>query len=263
MRHSKRPHYSPVNYRPSPRSGLVHLFTSHLSPLSAQRPPLSAQRLASGYQNRVHKNHEYLITCPHGPIPRDFLSDRLSTWGNAARSSRSHAIPSRMRSPGSRGDTPRLGSLHLLIPRSLDPWIPSMSRPLNPPRHAPALLVTAMLVIPARPARIARSLARVRALGRSVRYSPSSNGSAALGRDRKQRGNVRFDKRHQVVRAWVTPRRRVGVDPGELAAIGAGPLLTTTGDVPMSRGGFARTRGQNSRRLWPESRRLCRNQRWP
>jgi hypothetical protein len=175
MRHSKRPHYSPVNYHPSPRSGLVHLFTSHLSPLSAQRPPLSAQRRASGYQNRVHKNHEYLITCPHGPIPRDFLSDRLNTWGNAARR-RSGAIP----------------------------------------HHAPALLVTALLVIPARSARIVRSLARVRALGRSVRYSPSSNGSAALGRDRKQRGNVWFDKRHDVVPAWVAPRRRVCVDPDEL-----------------------------------------------
>ena len=89
MRHSKRPHYSPVNYHPSPRSGLVHLFTSHLSPLSAQRPPLSAQRRASGYQNRVHKNHEYLITCPHGPISRRFLSDRLRTWGNASRPRRS------------------------------------------------------------------------------------------------------------------------------------------------------------------------------
>ena len=78
MQHSKRPHRSPVTYPPSPRSGLGHLRACHLW-------PLSAQRRASGYQDRVHINHELLITCPQGAIPHDFLSDRLSTWGSTAR----------------------------------------------------------------------------------------------------------------------------------------------------------------------------------
>jgi hypothetical protein len=34
-----------------------HLLASHLSPLSSSG--------ASGYQNRVHKKHEYLIICPY------------------------------------------------------------------------------------------------------------------------------------------------------------------------------------------------------
>ena len=80
--HSQRPQCSPVTYQLSPRSDLCHLLACHLS-------PLSAQRRASGYQNRVHKNHAYLITCPHGPISRRFLSDRLRTWGNASRPRRS------------------------------------------------------------------------------------------------------------------------------------------------------------------------------
>gem|GEM_PF-4541754 len=51
------------------------------SPLTYQLSPRSG---ASGYQNRVHKNHEYLIICPVCPQLHAFLSDRLSTWGKAA-----------------------------------------------------------------------------------------------------------------------------------------------------------------------------------
>ena len=75
MRHSKRPSCSPVNYHPSPR------FLA-CSPLSYQLSPRSG---ASGYQNRVHKNHEYLIACPVCLQPHAFLSDRLITWGSTAR----------------------------------------------------------------------------------------------------------------------------------------------------------------------------------
>jgi len=75
MRHSKRPSCSPVNYHPSPR------FLA-CSPLSYQLSPRSG---ASGYQNRVHKNHEYLIACPVCLQLHAFLSDRLITWGSTAR----------------------------------------------------------------------------------------------------------------------------------------------------------------------------------
>jgi len=91
--HSQRPHCSPVTYQLSPRSDLCHLLACHLS-------PLSAQRRASGYQNRVHKNHEYLIICPQDATPHDFLSDRLSTWGSTAARRRSRANSSRTRSVG-------------------------------------------------------------------------------------------------------------------------------------------------------------------
>jgi hypothetical protein len=76
MPHSKCPPCSPVNYHPSPRSGVTcSPLTYHLSPRSG----------ASGYQNRVHKNHEYLIICPLCSQLQAFLSDRLSTWGSTAR----------------------------------------------------------------------------------------------------------------------------------------------------------------------------------
>jgi len=60
---------------------------------SSTLPPCS---LASGYQNRVHKNHEYLITCPQDPIPHAFLSDRVSTWGSTARSRLCHLFASHL-----------------------------------------------------------------------------------------------------------------------------------------------------------------------
>jgi len=84
MQHSKRPHCSLVTDQLSPCSRLCPLLAAHLS-------PLSAPRRASGYQNRVHRNHALLIACPHGSIPHGFLSDRLSTWGGiAARRRLSH-----------------------------------------------------------------------------------------------------------------------------------------------------------------------------
>ena len=57
------------------------------SPLTCHPSPRSGG--ASGYQNRVHRKHEYLIICPQDAISNDFLSDRLSTWGNASRPRRS------------------------------------------------------------------------------------------------------------------------------------------------------------------------------
>jgi len=53
------------------------------SPLTCHPSPRSGG--ASGYQNRVHRKHEYLIICPQDAISNDFLSDRLSTWGSTAR----------------------------------------------------------------------------------------------------------------------------------------------------------------------------------
>ena len=75
MRYSKCVPSLPVTYRPAPRFLTCSPLTYQLSPRSG----------ASGYQNRVHKNHEYLIICPLGPQLHAFLSDRLITWGNAAR----------------------------------------------------------------------------------------------------------------------------------------------------------------------------------
>jgi len=75
MRHSKCAPSLPVTYHPSPRSLTCSPLTYQLSPRSG----------ASGYQNRVHKNHEYLIICPVCPQLHAFLSDRLITWGSTAR----------------------------------------------------------------------------------------------------------------------------------------------------------------------------------
>ena len=60
--------------------------------------------LASGYQNRVHKKHAYLIICPQDRIPQAFLSDRLSTWGGIA-ARRRPAWPRRL--PGQRSTLPK------------------------------------------------------------------------------------------------------------------------------------------------------------
>jgi len=75
MRHSKRAPSSPVTYHSSPRFLACSPVAYHLSPRSG----------ASGYQNRVHKNHEYLNICPLCPQLHAFLSDRLITWGSTAR----------------------------------------------------------------------------------------------------------------------------------------------------------------------------------
>ena len=58
MRHSKCAPSLPVTYHPSPRSLTCSPLTYQLSPRSG----------ASGYQNRVHKKHGYLITCPQYAI---------------------------------------------------------------------------------------------------------------------------------------------------------------------------------------------------
>ena len=76
MRHSKCAPSLPVTYHPSPRSLTCSPLTYQLSPRSG----------ASGYQNRVHKKHGYLITCPQYAILAAFLSDRLITWASTARS---------------------------------------------------------------------------------------------------------------------------------------------------------------------------------
>ncbi len=73
MRHSKCAPSLPVTYHPSPRSLTCSPLTYQLSPRSGP----------SGYQNRVHKKHEYLIICPVCPQLHAFLSDRLITWGKA------------------------------------------------------------------------------------------------------------------------------------------------------------------------------------
>jgi hypothetical protein len=75
MRHSKRAPSSPVTYHSSPRFLACSPVAYHLSPRSG----------ASGYQNRVHKNHEYLIICPLCSQLQAFLSDCLITWGSTAR----------------------------------------------------------------------------------------------------------------------------------------------------------------------------------
>ncbi len=75
MRYSKCVPSLPVTYRPAPRFLTCSPLTYQLSPRSG----------ASGYQNRVHKNHEYLIICPVCPQLHAFLSDRLITWGSTAR----------------------------------------------------------------------------------------------------------------------------------------------------------------------------------
>jgi hypothetical protein len=81
MLRSKCPPCLPVTYHPFPRFLACSPLTYQLSPRSG----------ASGYQNRVHKNHEHLIICPQHAILAGFLSDRLSTWGKAAASCRHFA----------------------------------------------------------------------------------------------------------------------------------------------------------------------------
>ena len=61
------------------------LLTSLLSP-SPVTYQLSPRSGASGYQNRVHKNHGHLITCLQHANLAGFLSDRLITWASTARS---------------------------------------------------------------------------------------------------------------------------------------------------------------------------------
>ena len=78
------------------------ILNAHLSPMkfltcSPLTYHLSPRSGPSGYQNPVHINPAHLITCPQDAIPHGFLSDRLSTWGNAARRrDRSRANPSRI-----------------------------------------------------------------------------------------------------------------------------------------------------------------------
>jgi hypothetical protein len=109
------------------------VLTMRLSKCAPSLPltyQLSPRSRASGYQNRVHKNHECLIICPRGPIPHAFLSDRLITWGKATQrvigtlpnpNAQPRALPdgrgprggtARMRRPSAvlRGGTPRLRS---------------------------------------------------------------------------------------------------------------------------------------------------------
>ena len=107
MRHSKCAPSLPVTYHPSPRSLTCSPLTYQLSPRSG----------ASGYQNRVHKNHEYLIICPQHAILAGFLSDRLITWASTARSRPCHLFASHL--------TPALAQRRHLFP--------AISRRLSPP----------------------------------------------------------------------------------------------------------------------------------